>query len=98
MQDTQELHLSLHQQLFQLEFEQQQIGEGIIEVERRIGILDEAMSWSPVEVEAYREFPEKELSQEDNFSYGDVGEEACLELSQEHEFFNAEAELVPAEV
>lgn len=44
MQDTQELHLSLHQQLFQLEFEQQQIGEGIIEVERRIGILDEAMS------------------------------------------------------
>jgi len=98
MQDIQEMHLSLHQQLGQLESEQHQIGEGIIEVKRRISILDEAISWSPIEVEAYQKLFEEELSQEDDFVYGDVVEEAELELSQEHVFFNAEAELVPVEV
>ena len=57
MDEIQEMHLSLQQQLDQLEAEHHQIGEGILETQRRIGILDEAMSWSPVEVEPYQELP-----------------------------------------
>ena len=55
MQDIQEMHLSLHEQLQQFETRQEQIGEGIIEAKRRIGVLDEAMSWSPIEVEPCQE-------------------------------------------
>ena len=57
------LHQSLDQQLGQLESEHHQIGEDIIEVQRRIGILDEAMAWSPIEVEPYQELAVEDASQ-----------------------------------
>jgi len=50
MQDIQEMHLDLQEQLQQFERKQEQIGEGIIEAQRRISILDEAMSRSPIEL------------------------------------------------
>ncbi len=55
MQDIQEIHLGLQDELQQFEMRQKEIGDGIIEVKRRIGILDEAMAWSPVEVEPFQE-------------------------------------------
>ena len=81
MQDIQEMHLNLHEQLQQFEREQEQIGEGIIEGQRRIGILDEAMSWSAVEVGSYQVLP-----QEYGFVNGAVGGEADQGLPQEHGF------------
>ncbi len=61
------LHLSLHQQLNQFEAEQQQIAEAIIEVQRRIAILDEVMSWSVPGYEA-----EQEYSHEFEYQNGDA--------------------------
>ena len=55
MQDFQVMHLGLQEELRQLETRQAQIGEGIVEAERRIAILDEAMAWSPVAVEPFPE-------------------------------------------
>ncbi len=57
----QKLHQSLDQQLDQLETERYQIAETIIEVKRRIEVLDEVMSWS-----VPREKAEEELPLEDN--------------------------------
>lgn len=98
MQDIQELNVNLLQQLDQLEANHRQIGDGIIEVQRRIGILDEAMSWSPVEIGVHQELTQEEFPGEDNLVEGGSWEEADLWLSQEHEFFNAEAELAPVEL
>ena len=67
MQDIQEMHLGLQDELQRFEMRQKEIGEGIIEVNRRIGILDEAMTWSPVEVE-----PTQELLLEDEFQAVDA--------------------------
>ncbi len=67
MDDIQEMHLGLQDELQRFEMRQEKIGEGIIEVERRIGILDEAMAWSPVEVE-----PSQELLLEDEFQSVDA--------------------------
>ena len=50
------MHLSLHQQLHQFESEQEQIAQAIIEVQRRIVVLDEVMSWSVPGLEAEQEF------------------------------------------
>ena len=50
------MHLSLHQQLHQFETEQEQIAQSIIEVQRRIAVLDEVMSWSVPGLEAEQEF------------------------------------------
>ena len=58
MHEIQETHQCLHEQLQQFEMIQAQIGEGITEVQRRIGILDEAMSWSPIEVEPHQALAE----------------------------------------
>ena len=58
MQDIQDMHQCLHEQMQQFEMMQEQIGEGIIEVQRRTGILDEAMSWSPIEVEPHQALTE----------------------------------------
>ena len=69
MEDIQEMHLGLQDELQQFEMRQKEIGEGITEVERRIGILDEAMAWSPVEVE-----PSQELLLEDEFQAVDAGD------------------------
>ncbi len=57
MQDIQDMHMGLQEELQQFEMRQEQIGEGIIEIQRRIAILDEAMAWSPIEVKPYQEFP-----------------------------------------
>ena len=67
MDEIQEMHLGLQEELQQFETRQEQIGEGIIEVQRRIGILDEAMSWCPIEVE-----PCRELLLEDEFLTADA--------------------------
>ena len=56
-----QLYQSLLEQLQQLETEQERIGEAIIEVQRRIDVLDEVMSWSVPGGE-----PEEELPLEDN--------------------------------
>ena len=61
------MHLSLHQQLNQFEAEQQQIADAIIEVQRRIAILDEVMSWSVPSYEA-----EQEYSHEFEYQNGDA--------------------------
>lgn len=50
------MHLSLHQQLQQFESEQEQVAQAIIEVQRRIAILDEVMGWSVPGFEAEQEF------------------------------------------
>ena len=63
MNDIQEMHLSLQEQLQQFEMKQEQIGEGIVETQRRIGIVDEAMSWSPIQVEFYQQPPVEDASQ-----------------------------------
>ena len=57
MQDIQENHQCLQGQLQQFEMMQEQMGEVIIEVQRRIGILDEAMCWISIEVEPYQALP-----------------------------------------
>lgn len=57
MDEMQDMHMGLRQQLQQFEMERQQIGEAIIEVQRRISVLNEAMSWSPVAAEPYQEVP-----------------------------------------
>ena len=56
MEDIQEMQLGLMEELHQFEEKQEQIGAEIIEAKRRIGILDEAIAWCPVEVEPYQEF------------------------------------------
>ena len=48
MGQMQEMHLSLSQQLHQLATIRKQMGEDIIEIQRRISVLDEAMSWGAV--------------------------------------------------
>ena len=58
------LHLSLVQQLGQLETRQCEIADGITEVERRIGILDEVMSWSIPEPLTDQDFYQEDHSQE----------------------------------
>ena len=67
MQDIQEMHLGLQDELQQFEGRQKEIGKGIIEVKRRIGVLDEAMAWSLVEVES-----SQELFLEDEFRAADA--------------------------
>ncbi len=57
MQDIQDMHLGLQEELQQFERKQEEIGEGIIETKRRIGILDEVMVWAPIEVEPSQEHP-----------------------------------------
>lgn len=54
MQDIQDMCQYLHEQLQYFEIIQEQIGEGIIKVQKRSGILDVVMSWSPIEVEPYQ--------------------------------------------
>lgn len=51
-----EMHQSLQQQLHQFETEQEQIAQAIIEVQRRMAMLDEVMSWSVPGLEAQQEF------------------------------------------
>ena len=63
----QKMHLSLHQQLHQFESEQEQIAQAIIEVQRRIAMLDEVMSWSVPGFEA-----EQEFSHEFEYQNGDA--------------------------
>ncbi len=58
----QKLHQSLDQQLGQLEAEHHQIGEDIIEVQRRIEILNEVMSWDLPEEEADQDLAKEELT------------------------------------
>ena len=61
-----EMHQSLQQQLHQFETEQEQIAQAIIEVQRRIAMLDEVMSWSVPGLEAQQEFaPEFEYQNGD---------------------------------
>ena len=92
MDDIQEMHLNLRQQLQRLETTREQIGEAIIEVQRRIGILDEALSWSPIEVH-------QELSPEQAFRTVDAEEPWSLievepnrELPLEDAFRTVDAE------
>ena len=59
------LHLGLVQQLGQLETRQGQIADAIIEVKRRINILDEVTSWSMLGQEADQEFSQEEAPMED---------------------------------
>ena len=58
-----QLYLRLRQQLAQLELRQCQTGEAIAEVQRRLRVLEEAMSWTAPDVEAgqeVRQEPESE--------------------------------------
>ena len=57
MDELQEMHLGLSQQMQQFATERKQISEAITEVQRRISILDEAMSWGPVAAKPYQEPP-----------------------------------------
>lgn len=72
------LHLSLQEQLDHFEKEQKGIAEAIIEVQKRIEILDEVMSWTLPEEGSGREPGQEEFPPAD--------------LSLEDEFHNAEAE------
>jgi len=72
------LHLSLQEQLDHFEMEQKEIAETIIEVQKRIEILDEVMSWTLPEQGSDREHGQEEFP--------------LAELSLEDEFDNAEAE------
>ena len=69
MRDFQEMHLGLQEELQKLDRKQEEIGQGIIETKRRIGILDEAMAWSPIEIE-----PSQELLLEDELQAVDAEE------------------------
>jgi hypothetical protein len=60
----QKLHLGLAQQLGQLETRQDQIGDAIAEVNRRIAIIDEVISWSMPEGESQQEYSHEPPSQE----------------------------------
>lgn len=53
----QKLYLSLRQYLAQLELQHCQAAEGIAEIQRRIRVLEEAMSWTGPEAEAAQEAP-----------------------------------------
>ena len=57
MGQIQEMHLGLRQQLQQFEMKRKETGEAIIEIQRRISVLDEAMSWRPVAAEPYQQIP-----------------------------------------
>ncbi len=82
------LHQSLDQQLDQLETERDQIAKAIIEVQRRIGILDEVMSWTFPEEEEPQELAQKEFSLDE-----DSQEEFSLgQLPTEAEFHDVDAE------
>lgn len=52
MNRMQEMHLGLRQQLQQLAMIREQKGQDIIEVQRRISVLEEAMSWNAVAAES----------------------------------------------
>ena len=69
MQEIQDMHLGLQEELQRFELKQEQMSEGIIETKRRIGILDEAMAWSPIEIE-----PSQELLLEDELQAVDAEE------------------------
>ena len=58
----QKLYLSLRQHLARLELQHCQTAEAITEIQRRIRILEEAMSWTAPEVKADQEV--SEVSQE----------------------------------
>ena len=58
------LHLGLVQQLAQLETRQCQIGDAIAEVNRRIAVLDEVISWNMPEAESEQEFSQEQPAQE----------------------------------
>ncbi len=58
----QQLYLSLRQHLAQLELQRCQTAEGIAEVQRRLRILEEAMSWTVPDVEV-----DQEVSQEPEY-------------------------------
>ena len=73
------LHLSLVQQLGQLETRQCEIADGITEVERRIGILDEVMSWSIPEPLTDQDFYQEDHSQEAIFQEEFAEEESLKE-------------------
>ena len=51
MQEMQEMHLGLRQQLEQLEIERRQIDEAVIEFQRRIS----GLAWRPIAAESYQE-------------------------------------------
>ena len=55
MHEIQEMRLGLRQQLEQLEMKRRQIDEAIIEFQRRISGLGEAMDWRPVAAESYQQ-------------------------------------------
>ena len=74
------LHLSLVQQLGQLETRQCEIADGITEVERRIGILDEVMSWSIPEPLTDQDFYQEDHSQEAIFQE-EFAEEEVFQVS-----------------
>ena len=84
------LHLGLVQQLGQLETRQSQIADAIIEVKRRIAILDEVISWSMSELEADQEFSQEEQSQEAIFHEELPSEEAFQEELPQEEMFQEE--------
>ncbi len=61
----QKLYLSLRQHLARLELQHCQTAEAIAETQRRIRVLEEAMSWTTPEIEADQEVPE--VSQEPEY-------------------------------
>jgi len=54
MQDIQEMCQCIHEKSQQFEMIREQIGEELIEVQRRMDILNEVISWSPMKVETYQ--------------------------------------------
>ena len=74
-----ELNQILEQQLDRLEGERQSIAEAIEEINRRYGVIDEAISWSLVEEEGQEDFvAEFELEEADAWTGSD---QEALELS-----------------
>ncbi len=55
----QKLYLSLRQHLARLELQHCQTAEAIAEIQRRIRVLEEAMSWTAPEVKADQEVPQE---------------------------------------
>ena len=84
------VHLSLVQQLGQLETRQCEIADGITEVERRIGILDEVMSWSIPEPLTDQDFYQEDHSQEAIFQEEFAEEEMFREELPQVEMFQEE--------
>ncbi len=72
------LHLSLQEQLDHFDMKQEQIAEAIIEVQKRIKILDEVMSWTLPEQGSGRELGQEEFP--------------LAELPLEHESHDADDE------